>query len=269
MSSRVLFGGSEPWPAFTAVDDRIRGGSSISHFTVGADNLGRFHGHLDITTLGGAGFASQSATFTPRLCLSPAHSSGLLLTFIPPTPPPASQRNTLSLLPAHAPHKFVLLLKNEKPKKMEDGRRQSVVVYEWVLDVKDYAEYALTEQSGGREAEKGDEEKLLGKEKKEVTVLAKWDEFKPHYRGKAKDDAPPLNPASIYELGFMCRSNFGEQAGDFELEVISLAEALRDKQLERAYRWAQVLIQWLGEWKLWFLELVGLSGQRGGTVRLP
>ncbi len=50
-----LFG--PPWSLVHSitVDDRVRGGNSMSYF-----KEGRFHGSLDTTTLGGAGFASQT-----------------------------------------------------------------------------------------------------------------------------------------------------------------------------------------------------------------
>ncbi|GAA5889825.1 hypothetical protein JCM6882_004336 [Rhodosporidiobolus microsporus] len=264
MPPKVLFGRSEPWPAPSAVDDRIRGGKSVSHFKVWAsNNVARFYGNLDITALGGAGFASQSFTFTPRLNLDPSRSSGLLLTFIPPTLPPITPRNTLSVLPPHEPHKFVVLLKNEEPARRPDGRRESVVVYEWVLDVRDYE----AGFEGGEEAGEKAEEEKRGREREEVTVLARWSEFKAHYRGKEKEDAKPLDPSSIYELGFMCRSNFGEQAGNFALDIVSLAEAPREGQLARAKGWWASLLQLLGRWKVYVLELFGLGGT--GAVRLP
>ncbi|EIW72745.1 hypothetical protein TREMEDRAFT_58912 [Tremella mesenterica DSM 1558] len=76
-----------------AVDDRVRGGSSISHlepYTLSPsiaqsidDEKGsgaRFHGTLDITTLGGAGFASQRCIFGPSpLNLARHKYSGIIL----------------------------------------------------------------------------------------------------------------------------------------------------------------------------------------------
>lgn len=45
---------------WTSSDDRVRGGSSQSTLTCPSGSLNaEFHGTLDITTLGGAGFASQ------------------------------------------------------------------------------------------------------------------------------------------------------------------------------------------------------------------
>ncbi|KAK5691044.1 hypothetical protein LTR97_011696 [Elasticomyces elasticus] len=60
-----LFGGSEKWNAdiWTASDDSVRGGKSSSHLDISAaDSTARFYGHLDIKTLGGAGFASQKTS---------------------------------------------------------------------------------------------------------------------------------------------------------------------------------------------------------------
>ncbi|KAK3634517.1 hypothetical protein LTR56_015245 [Elasticomyces elasticus] len=64
-----LFGGSEwvplKWNAdiWTASDDSVRGGKSSSHLDISsADSTARFYGHLDIQTLGGAGFASQKTS---------------------------------------------------------------------------------------------------------------------------------------------------------------------------------------------------------------
>ncbi|KAJ5288845.1 hypothetical protein N7478_001875 [Penicillium angulare] len=60
-----LFGGPRAWSQddWTSSDDRVRGGSSISHLSASSSSLeAKFHGTLDIKTLGGAGFASQRTT---------------------------------------------------------------------------------------------------------------------------------------------------------------------------------------------------------------
>ncbi|KAH1280695.1 hypothetical protein KXW28_003548 [Aspergillus fumigatus] len=63
-SHRFLFGGDQRWSLtyWTSSDDRVRGGSSYSTLTILPNNTVQFHGHLDITTLGRAGFASQRTT---------------------------------------------------------------------------------------------------------------------------------------------------------------------------------------------------------------
>ncbi|RDW90745.1 CIA30 family protein [Aspergillus mulundensis] len=65
-SSRMyLFGGPHPWSPndWTSQDDRVRGGASTSYLTASPDSTSAsFTGTLDISTLGGAGFASQRTT---------------------------------------------------------------------------------------------------------------------------------------------------------------------------------------------------------------
>ncbi|KAL6234630.1 hypothetical protein BDW75DRAFT_211895 [Aspergillus navahoensis] len=64
-SRKYLFGGPHRWSSadWTSTDDRVRGGSSHSNLTPSPDKTtARFNGHLDIRTLGGAGFASQRTT---------------------------------------------------------------------------------------------------------------------------------------------------------------------------------------------------------------
>ncbi|BGP20999.1 hypothetical protein JCM10213_003236 [Rhodosporidiobolus nylandii] len=260
MSSKVLFGGAQPWPAFKPVNDSLRGGKSTSFFEVGEGNVGRFSGNLDITALGGAGFASQSAVFPSRLSLDPSHYSGLLLTFVPPSLPPRTEKSTLSVLPPYPPHRFELTLKNDEPARRPDGRRESVIVYEWTLDVRDYERYE------GAGAPERDEDKAEKGEAEKVTVLARWEAFKPTYRGKEQPDAKELDPKSIYELGFMCRSNFGQQAGDFSLSLVSLALAPREGRLDKAKGWLALILQLARQWADW---IKGLFGRRDGAVRLP
>merc|ERR1712029_806112 len=68
MKSLALFGGNEEWSSddWTDSDDRVRGGKSQSYLDTEDKAIGRFHGNLDIKTLGGAGFASQRTTGDER-----------------------------------------------------------------------------------------------------------------------------------------------------------------------------------------------------------
>ncbi|KAL4979893.1 complex I intermediate-associated protein 30-domain-containing protein [Aspergillus desertorum] len=94
-SRKYLFGGACPWSSadWTSVDDRVRGGSSHSHLTPSPDKkTATFNGHLDVRTLGGAGFASQRTSGDRNWDLSPyagveldidtANSDSKLYTFI-------------------------------------------------------------------------------------------------------------------------------------------------------------------------------------------
>ncbi|GAM37095.1 6-phosphogluconate dehydrogenase family protein [Talaromyces pinophilus] len=75
ISRKYLFGGEAPWSKqdWTTCDDRVRGGSSTSQISIRASTVDHpskptysssafFQGHLDINSLGGAGFASQRNT---------------------------------------------------------------------------------------------------------------------------------------------------------------------------------------------------------------
>lgn len=152
----------------------------------------------DITTLGGAGFASQSTVFPSRLSLPRAHTSGLLLTFLPPSPAPSSISAGTTDAPNPGPvTRFVLALKTSEPARRSDGRRESVTVYEWAFDAREGAE-ELDLVQVGEKGEKGD------KGERSVTRLARWDDFRPTYRGRPAEDAEPLDPSRIYE----CASPF-------------------------------------------------------------
>ncbi|KAF1956259.1 CIA30-domain-containing protein [Byssothecium circinans] len=108
----ALFGGEKPWNAsdWTASDDRVRGGKSQSYLDI-SNNNAHFHGTLDITTLGGAGFASQRTVFDSStwdlsdydgIQLQHGKSDGKRYTFIlkdeilPPNPENGREQSTTS-----------------------------------------------------------------------------------------------------------------------------------------------------------------------------
>ncbi|GAA5946454.1 hypothetical protein JCM3775_003681 [Rhodotorula graminis] len=264
--SKPLFGASELWPTFHAVNDTLRGGSSSSSWLVDdRTNFATFKGHLDITTLGGAGFASQSTLFPSRLSLPRSRTSGLLLTYVPP--PPSSLTDATAGGPGPVT-RFVLALKTSEPARRPDGRRESVTVYEWAFDASDHLDGLLEGDVEGEKGEKGEKG-----EERSVTRLARWDEFKPMYRGRPADDAEPFDPARIYELSFMARSHFGDQAGDFALDVVSLSAAAFGAAARTSTGRG-----WLGglwdavraAWASWTATVRALwSGERGGALRLP
>ncbi|KAM5350494.1 hypothetical protein ACJ41O_006999 [Fusarium nematophilum] len=109
-----LFGGDKPWDdhLWTASDDRVRGGSSVSHLTVQSPTAALFHGVLDTRTLGGAGFASQRTKGDLSLDLS--RTGGL----------------RLAIGPGSSAHKFTLTVKDEIPQKGRDGRDQAGLSWE-------------------------------------------------------------------------------------------------------------------------------------------
>lgn len=150
---------------------------------------------IDITALGGAGFASQSTTFeSPRLSLPSATYSGLSIDLLLPSSPASGSEKQGGKVEPVQPRKHVLVLKNTKPPTRPDGRRESVISYEFEFDVEDLACGSSSELAS-------DEEKHIGgeKRKREVQVSAEWSDFKATYRGRPKEDAPPLDPSDIYE----------------------------------------------------------------------
>lgn len=103
-----------PWDpeAWTSSDDRVRGGKSQSYLDCPSASLAAFHGNLDITALGGAGFASQR-TVDPRSWDLNAYD-GLLIRI--------GQSDG---------KKYTLNLKDDILPKRPDGREQSTVSWEY------------------------------------------------------------------------------------------------------------------------------------------
>ncbi|KAI6492096.1 hypothetical protein MCOR11_006852 [Pyricularia oryzae] len=174
-----------PWDeaGFTAVDDRVRGGSSVSHLIVNADRTAAtFNGTLDTKTLGGAGFASQR-TVDPFLV--DLTGVGALIADVVV---PADNKT------------YTLTLKNDILPTGPDGREQSTVSWEY-----DFVALGDGDKEG---------------ETKQVKMPI--DQFKPTYRGRPAEDAK-LDLANIKRISFMMRSFFEKQDGDFSLTIKSLA----------------------------------------------
>ncbi|KAI0459221.1 NADH:ubiquinone oxidoreductase intermediate-associated protein 30 [Xylaria acuta] len=115
-SDTYLFGGDKPWLAeyWVTSDDRVRGGKSQSYldYTSESRETVRFHGELDISALGGAGFASERTPDPRRWDLS--SFQGLRL----------ATRNGDG-------KKYTLIVKDEILPKLPDGREQSTVSWEY------------------------------------------------------------------------------------------------------------------------------------------
>ncbi|KAI0601952.1 CIA30 family protein-like protein [Biscogniauxia sp. FL1348] len=110
-----LFGGDRPWleDTWVASDDRVRGGDSQSYLEPSAKTgAARFHGRLDITALGGAGFASQRSPDGQPWDLS------------------GYQALRLGVNQSDG-KKYTLILKDEILPRRPDGREQSTVSWEY------------------------------------------------------------------------------------------------------------------------------------------
>lgn len=143
---------------WTASDDRVRGGASHSYLDCDpSSNTARFHGHLDIHALGGAGFASQRTTGDRTWDLT--GNDGLELD-----------------IRQSDGKKYTITLKDTILPKRPDGREQSTISWEYDFCATDKGPFVI-----------------------------QWKDFRPTYRGKDKEDAPPLDRSSIKRISFMMR----------------------------------------------------------------
>lgn len=179
----ILFGASKPWlpPPWTTTDDRVRGGASQSYLTALPNNCARFHGHLDTSTLGGAGFASQ---FSPLEIAGSSEDEGKGSWDL-------SAFDGVEVAVGKGDGKvYTLILKDELPaEKREDGKEKAGV--NWEVEFK--------------AAGKGGEEDGEEKGEKEVKVWVPWEDFKATYRGKEKEDAGKLKTGEVRRVGLMMR----------------------------------------------------------------
>lgn len=137
-----------------------------------------FSGHLDITALGGAGFASQrTADDFPS---PPWDVSGYDALVLDVDAAGAAERTR-----AKKDKKYTVTLKDEILPRRPDGRDQSTVSWEYDFVV------------GGPGSGTGGE--------KNVVVVIPFKDFKPTYRGRPKPDAEPLDLSALKRLSFMMR----------------------------------------------------------------
>ncbi|KIS70125.1 uncharacterized protein UMAG_05197 [Mycosarcoma maydis] len=212
-----------PWRSddFFAVDDRVRGGTSHSHTAiVQFPPISRgelvFSGFLDTLTLGGAGFASQSSTTCFPVTLNKQDFVGLRLVvrknpnWQEPTPPYGGANPGGGKAPVTS---FVFEIKTEEPERRPDGRRQSVIVWEWSFSIP---------QLDGQEAHSLN---LMQTNDDFWVFDSTWSDFKPMYRGRPvdPDKAGEFRPQDTREWSLMARSNFQAQSGPFVLQLHSLS----------------------------------------------
>lgn len=177
---RLLYGRQHSWPAFHAVNDTVRGGASISHWSVdSSSNVATFSGHLDITKLGGAGFASQATSYDQGRPQDWSSYDGLRL--------------TVSLPRSYAdkqPSVFTISLKDTPSSDRGDGRNASRPTFEWQFDGRNYT-------SAGQSNTEQHEEKVDA-QYRQIELAANWNEFKRTYRGR-EQDGPGLDTSKVNE----------------------------------------------------------------------
>ncbi|KAF2131409.1 CIA30 family protein [Dothidotthia symphoricarpi CBS 119687] len=186
-SDLVLFGGDAGWKSgdWTASDDRVRGGNSQSYLSI-HNTMATFHGTLDITALGGAGFASQRTAGDSKTW-NLSKYDGILLNI--------KKRDS---------KRYTLTLKDEILPLASDGREQSTISYEYDFSSSNKSE-----------------------------LFIPWRELNATYRGREKDDAPPLNLKHVKRFSIMARSFFGAQEGEFSVEIESIKAISQSGDLEK------------------------------------
>lgn len=186
---------TSPWSPteWTASDDRVRGGSSQSYLTITPGN--------------------PTANFNGNLDTKTLGGAGF-----------ASQRTTenrswnlsaydgIEIDVARSDSKkYTFTIKDEILPLRGDGREQSTISWEFdfVVDIAGVA------QNAGQK------------------VYVAFEDLKPTYRGREKDDAKPLDLKNIRRFSLMMRSFFDKQDGDFELVVRSISAVKKRRELYR------------------------------------
>lgn len=155
-----------PWKAsdWTASDDRVRGGKSQSYLDI-SGSTARFYGHLDIETLGGAGFASQR-TVAEDNTWDVSKYDGILID-----------------LGKSDGKRYTFTLKDELlPRNPANGREQATLSWEYDFEVsRDAAEAESSFQ------------------------YIPFNSLKPTYRGKEKKDAKKFDSRNVKRFSLMMR----------------------------------------------------------------
>lgn len=168
---------------------RVRGGSSTSFLAKSGQSNARFYGHLDTTTLGGAGFASQKSIYQ-SIPYDLSQYKGIRLSIV-----------------KSDDMKYAFNLQTTVPS--SDG--QSAVEYKYSFEPK-----KLNLESA---SESGSDESIH----RVQTLDIKFSDFVAHYRGRKVPNPEPLETSHITTFSIMCQSYFDQQSGDFELVLHEIA----------------------------------------------
>lgn len=219
-----LFGGSKPWDQaeWTAQDDRLRGGTSISHLTIhpisgsaaspgSPSAIATFHGNLDTKTLGGAGFASQRTVGDDRRWDLSDYNGIEVSVLIPPSNADLIELGD-ELVPAPIKERiYTIVVKDCIIRGEPDAGRE--ISWEW--NFKPSVGKEEVEEAGHDHKEKGPTKQHF---------KASWEDFKAFYRGRPVDEEKKLDAGKIKRFSIMIRSFFQEQQdGDFSVSLISIS----------------------------------------------
>ncbi|KAL8781921.1 MAG: hypothetical protein Q9194_000114 [Teloschistes cf. exilis] len=169
--------------AYTLRSAVLKGGSSRSSLVATPGNCALFEGHLDIETLGGAGFASQfqsAALVAPNSGDEDAARDGVW---------DLSVYNGIELVVGSGDSKrYTFTLKDELPQdKRNDGRDKAGI--NWEADFSLGTGSELTSREGTQEK----------------VIWIPWEALKATFRGRENGDGRKLNIRKIRRIGLMIR----------------------------------------------------------------
>lgn len=198
-SATLLFGATRPWNEsgkvnWTSVDDRVRGGNSVSHLEPQAGYEGlsaRFYGNLDTKTLGGAGFASVTTTYDDN-------STSLDL---------SSFDGILIRIEASDDKRYTFIVKDDVPGSRDDGRMKSGISWEYDF----HGSLPLMEDVPNCSVSND-----------LFQICIPWSKLRATYRGREVKDPAPLKTDQIKRFSLMIRSFFDKQDGDFDITFASI-----------------------------------------------
>ncbi|KAB8231203.1 CIA30 family protein [Aspergillus alliaceus] len=220
-----LFGGPRAWnPSdWTSTDDRVRGGSSHSKMTCSPASLvAKFSGYLDISTLGGAGFASQRTTGEDRTWDLSAYD-GLELDI-------TSGNGKL----------FTITLTDEAVRKRPDGRQESAMSWEYDFRASDEPEKVFVRWGDFRPTYRGKE--VEGARPLDLGGVKRFGLMVRSFFGTQEGEFY-LNIVSIAALRFTYESDDGDHPEDEKDYVIVEEKPIRSSDASTTRGW----MSWVGK----------------------
>ncbi|ORY86109.1 NADH:ubiquinone oxidoreductase intermediate-associated protein 30, partial [Protomyces lactucae-debilis] len=171
-----------------AVDDTVRQGASSSQLAIAEDSsTARFQGVLDTSKLGGAGFASQAATYKT-------------------SPWDLSQYDGIEIVYSNGnSFNYTLNMKDYLPEQPIGGRMPSSTEWAFTFEVKKPASHSIS------------------KSPETTTIFAAWEDFAPYERGRPTTTTSELKKDHIVQFSIMARSFFDRQSGPFGITLHSIS----------------------------------------------
>ncbi|KAN0064482.1 hypothetical protein ACQY0O_002108 [Thecaphora frezii] len=207
---------------FTNVDDTVRGGKSSSKVSLDYRGELLFTGNVDITALGGAGFASQAHVHGFPLLLTTDRFDGLRLRIRKPPPAIKQVHGTATAVdqPCNIT-RYVINIKTEMPVVGPGGQRQSQPVWEWDVQL------PCTDPKAYSSGKNATTPRLDLETDQFLTFDGRWSDFKLTFRGKPVENPREFRPDQTQEWSIMARSDFGKQSGRFLLHIHSLSAIVK------------------------------------------